>query len=184
MEAVKIEMLTQKQEVQMIKDERSGYAETVTLRQAAALRDELLCLQAQVTAFATSVCAGPSETMGGEEQATAGAHRATGDAIARACRATSDDATHKAGPGGGDDAKHGAGHLVEGNSMGLGGDVTASGVVGDRGAARDRERGAQPVAQRPRGIHGGACEVHMSIAGPVVWASEGEVERVHRSFEI
>ena len=65
--------------------------------------------------------------------------------------------------------------------MGLGGDVTASGVVGDRGAARDRERGAQPVAQRPRGIHGGACEVHMSIAGPVVWASEGEAERVHRS---
>ena len=60
MEAIKVEMMTQKQEVQMIKnayveeDDQLGYVEAV-MQQHAALLGELASLQAKVTVFATSV---------------------------------------------------------------------------------------------------------------------------------
>lgn len=79
MEAIKVEMLTQKQEVQMIKnahveeDDQLGYVEAV-MQQHAALLGELASLQAQVTVFATSVRAGRRETAEGKEEVTACSH--------------------------------------------------------------------------------------------------------------
>ena len=150
MEAVRIEMLTQKQEVQMIKN-TSGYVEAVT-QQHVALTGELALLHTHVTAFAYSVRAGLGSS---DEVRTSTSSTHPTDSF--------DGTSGETKMGGCELAACRAGHIAEGDSSGLGDDCEhaacivkdgptgSGGMIGRRGTTGDRVRGEQPVLQKLEG---------------------------------